>query len=980
MKTIATLLVACALTTAAAVTVSLTPDNLASAAVTTDYYTQYDIEDVVETMEDISLHYGQTDLVEGTTYEIDGSEEAEMGNIWFIPPATNQVANTGFHVEFANGTSALLSFRMKYNANLKYRFRFGDTNTSQWVTTSKGYFADLNPSATKLTVRGWCTKDDAADTAGGASSDALYNAASNVNLSETLTDGDDLIVTLGVYTNANSKNQVVLKLEKYANGTTTTVLNCDIEDQYTSYNTMIAGTGTVKHGVVLNGATDTAGSLENVLGGVKRPIIASEYDTSAKDGEYYANDSASLALPEGYTLQEESKTLVAGENKIPVYYAMTYYGSSIKVPCTMTATASAYRITNIEDLATSIDSDGALSVGELALKTGVNALVAGETYTTDGTTLGSTTFSSATKGNIYLKGIQNTGFILPIEKETLLRFRMKYDSDQIYTFMFSNDAYTNGIAVAASSGYFAQFRPTFLQVRSKTANGSTADTAGGGTADGLYTVKTLNNDFTAYDGKDLIITFGSYPTSEGKNQVVLRVECEENNTVTLVKEINQVDTYSDIYKVGNDTNYMGMYWNGGTSGVVYENEIGGVNRPLIANEYDTSAKDGEYYANDSASLALPEGYTLQNENATLEAGENKISVYYPMTYYGSSIKVPCFMMVTAKSPYTVTLQKADGTQIQTQSFNGESSYLLPEKINENVTFIGWLTEDNKLYPAGYTYAVTESVVLTLAEAAFSLDDGAAVRVSNANSGYGGMRFTAQLQSATVSEILAHGKWIGAILPTDSLGDDGLFTEADLTTVTETNSGKEIGEDNRESVIGGVDGYFALTSILVTNYNREFSAMSYLTITYDDDAKTTKSLYTAYDEAKNSRSVVQIAYMAKNDTDTDYTDAQDKILDDYIQSVVIIDANGAVPTTITFTVQSEEYTVATNNAYQVSGYTAESGFTLTTGKAYTTSADGKIHIPVILVRDGVWTRKQTTATLTAAEDGTNTYTVEWYTQS
>lgn len=81
--------------------------------------------------------------------------------------------------------------------------------------------------------------------------------------------------------------------------------------------------------------------LNTSIAGINRPIAQDVYNTTVSDKAYYEGDSAAtVTLPSGYALVDNTATLVAGENNLAATYAINdYYGKETTVNCTVKVTA-----------------------------------------------------------------------------------------------------------------------------------------------------------------------------------------------------------------------------------------------------------------------------------------------------------------------------------------------------------------------------------------------------------------------------------------------------------------------------------------------------------------------------------------------------------------------------------------------------------------------------------------------------------------
>ncbi|MBQ8320501.1 MAG: hypothetical protein IJX81_06435 [Clostridia bacterium] len=290
---------------------------------------------------------------------------------------------------------------------------------------------------------------------------------------------------------------------------------------------------------------------------------------------------------------------------------------------------------------------------------------------------------------------------------------------------------------------------------------------------------------------------------------------------------------------------------------------------------------------------------------------------------------------------TVTVKDADGSEITTASVTTGESYTLPACANAN--FIGW-TVNGGLYKAGASVTIDGDTTVTATYLDLSMIAGASIRIASTTDYHGGLRFHVKVNAAQLAAL--NVKLYGFVLPTDMI--DGDLDISEGTNATELTNFKAYEEDEAYSVY-----YITLTNVLYSNYNREFSAMAYATITYADG--TTANFATAYNEEDNSRSCYEVAVLAYNDTAkyATYSSTQKGILKEYIDctvNLVYVDA-------VTYTVATSEDGLS---AAYVRGYSVMTSYdsdnerlvfkvTINVPTRLISTSDNLPHVPVT-----VWT--------------------------
>lgn len=305
----------------------------------------------------------------------------------------------------------------------------------------------------------------------------------------------------------------------------------------------------------------------------------------------------------------------------------------------------------------------------------------------------------------------------------------------------------------------------------------------------------------------------------------------------------------------------------------------------------------------------------------------------------------------------VTLEGATSEEIYADSI------ILPEldliKNNQiGKVFVGWTTDKanlSTLYPAGYELEVSGEVALYPVFVGFVMEDGASVRLNNG----AGIRFTVLVDGASYDALSGKILETGTILaPTSYLKDRELTHEL--------GKGYFISSPARTwSVAEGANRKFATayTGISAEQYSRQFSARGYLKINYTSGVGY---IYTGYSEENNSRSIYQVATMAKaagegSDTLNSYVnDVADLTIDDASKKAFkTAEAKGnytvtatKLGTTHTIKVSEAVKAVTVNGERLVMGYNAS---ILINGllyelSGYTLSSDGKTIKFKIAVKD------------------------------
>lgn len=328
-------------------------------------------------------------------------------------------------------------------------------------------------------------------------------------------------------------------------------------------------------------------------------------------------------------------------------------------------------------------------------------------------------------------------------------------------------------------------------------------------------------------------TYGTY--GETGDGICVYFQLYNESTKQVVYELNKYYT-TKATNCGNicsiTTHYKMHYFS-----------FAGVNEPLIARRLDSDNNEtsdmtltGTFNEDDAIStLTLPAGYTLKSTAGTLVGGENKLAATYTRSYeyYGNKTKTyDCTITVnaTSKPKYNVTVKDLSGATVATSDVKQGADYTFTAIQNREKSFIAYKDSQGKLYNVGDSVSLSADAEYTLVEANVQIDNKVSVRLFNNENGYGGLRYMAKISKGDYNAIKDLSvKLYGAIIPTDLV--DGAFDYNE--------SGAKTTEITQSAIVenaGNVLGYFTMTDIKLYNFNREFSGMAYLEVTYEDNDK------------------------------------------------------------------------------------------------------------------------------------------------
>ncbi len=295
--------------------------------------------------------------------------------------------------------------------------------------------------------------------------------------------------------------------------------------------------------------------------------------------------------------------------------------------------------------------------------------------------------------------------------------------------------------------------------------------------------------------------------------------------------------------------------------------------------------------------------------------------------------------VIVTEPNHVTLSKRAELSIEAAKIDGkynayfyENGELVDVQANtESITLPrgSWISASGVIYDAENTLTLSENITLYAVQV--ELLDGASIRLAEPT----GLRFETVLDPAMLAALTAGGYsyTVGTlIVPTDRLGEmTALGKEAlDAKGIGYLDLATDLSEAPDKS------RFFAtLATVMRENYTRAFSAVSYVEIERGGEKQV---FYTAYDAARNARSVYEVACAAYADPDL-VSSTHRETVRSFIDRVVVLDAACALVNSVpgysspyTVSYDGETLTVTVDPA---SGMTASDVATVViNGKSYT----------------------------------------------
>ena len=285
---------------------------------------------------------------------------------------------------------------------------------------------------------------------------------------------------------------------------------------------------------------------------------------------------------------------------------------------------------------------------------------------------------------------------------------------------------------------------------------------------------------------------------------------------------------------------------------------------------------------DNATDGKKIGFEFQARFATWPRGGWNLDQWYRPAATGADFGALYLESDSASTRKTVTVQDKNMI-VASSDVTADGSFTLPATDpHSKAQLVGWKDAEGKLYKPGTAVSgITKNMTFEAVTVDFRTLAGAQVRFKDPT----GLRVLSQVKKADYDALGAAATATGTlILPTDLLGTGDLTLEA-LKDKTEgkdylnvTNDGwlnAETAETDGVYTFGG-----AIVGIKKGNYNRNFSAVGYLTVTYADG--TTANFYGGY-TAENATSIRTVAQKALADAEANpdkYTEAEKAILESY----------------------------------------------------------------------------------------------------
>lgn len=657
------------------------------------------------------------------------------------------------------------------------------------------------------------------------------------NTTNTLTEGQQLIITYGVYptsvdgTRANvihfkGEYNGVVYFDKTVTDTAVDSANLAVDTNANSFNFGYRGSSTI-----------TPVTIE----GVSKPLFTKTEELG--DGTVGDNVS-SVQIPDGWTFKNENQQVVYGENLVtlnaPYYdnktYEVTANINGVYKSTSLTLSYNDYLGKNLSDVSlptgfafADADKDSLVLVGE---KTYVGTFTENELTTPASITLNvsapvaqklESLVNKTSDVSVAIGGSINNSFVdgKIVDDNGVVYITKSEDTNNANNYAGNISMYTSstkgaGITLMNSAKYgIVQFnidyysgnQYTFASQRAHNYNdyGWAPGGAGGyffylnrNNASYYGCYQSSSNSTKGYlttglsskidDGEMMTITYGMYPViKDGAHATYMYLKCEVGGTQVFVNEYYDTNV-SNLYVSSNLANHF-LIAVAGSNPVTIE----GVDKPLIDGAYNATVNTECVEESELSSIALPNDYAWADNTATnskVAYGVTDYNATYSFTYNGKDCIIPVIITLSNVKAQARTVAQfyVDGNHITTLSGKVSDSAVLnfvdvQYSISDTVA-IGWLAEIdgvNKLYPLDYEWTVIEEANLTfnLATVDFKVYNGASIRTQTTGEYAGGLRFLAMYNSEDMANYQAFIKnAYGVIVPSN---DPTYFANGAFTT-------------------------------------------------------------------------------------------------------------------------------------------------------------------------------------------------------
>ena len=222
---------------------------------------------------------------------------------------------------------------------------------------------------------------------------------------------------------------------------------------------------------------------------------------------------------------------------------------------------------------------------------------------------------------------------------------------------------------------------------------------------------------------------------------------------------------------------------------------------------------------------------------------------------------------------------------QMKKFADGFQVLTTKEATAGKFFLGWRnTETNKLYPAG---TLAQKGTYEALEITYETMVGASVRI-DLDGGKSGIRFRTLFNVDEYAKLESFIQSKGTLIAyTDTLTNTGKEFTIDnyqgVSTFAQVKNTKGTYEYT-DSESGATYVAYSMAVVDIQDYTKAYSARGYLVVEYADGS--TKLIYTDYVQAKNSRSIAEVATLLQQTEEyAKLTDEEKQIVDSYVPTNV-----------------------------------------------------------------------------------------------
>lgn len=360
---------------------------------------------------------------------------------------------------------------------------------------------------------------------------------------------------------------------------------------------------------------------------------------------------------------------------------------------------------------------------------------------------------------------------------------------------------------------------------------------------------SLRNYFmtsVAYNIKeDGIFYFGSAASLNKSNQIRLKVYVTDNQT--MAKQVFPSD--------GSE------YYTGSSSVIYYLQNVGGIE--VKAGDSVVVAIAGTtnvWVTGNFTGSVVNDGTTVQTFSGT--SAKTTVDAIFEGTNTDYSVG---YTQLHTTITSNLTVKDTDDNTLKTVKTTktvGTYVYYLPELSRPGKVFVGYVSSEGGLYPAGYAYQYDQndtSLTFTAVFIDFAMFNSASVRMAEPT----GLRFSTQIDSTQYKYLTDNNATVqlGTLIAKASdITTDGVVDYSLLTKECNVKKLNVVSTVQKTAQNGYTQFNAAVVELSEGLYSADFVARAYMTVTYADGS--TQTVYAIVDD--NARSVAGVAEKALSD--------------------------------------------------------------------------------------------------------------------